>query len=239
MTGPAAPPDLWVVGYVFEQVFGRAPETVQRVPATLALLDGWTVTLPWGAVAAAHRTDDGSVSLYSMNHYRMAPVSDMPEWAAEASAALAAFATPAPGTRLLLNRELPAALGLLNGDETVQATTRALNDLHGRTNPPLTPPESAGPDQRLLIIVLPPGPSGAPLPAPRRACGDHPLTGAHTFGDPLRDLALTTALEAGALGGRSIGACVVVITPVSAVPRIRAAVTARLPDPPRYLTAPL
>ncbi|HEU5024770.1 MAG TPA: hypothetical protein VFV01_07590, partial [Spirillospora sp.] len=67
------------------------------------------------------------------------------------------------------------------------------------------------------------------------------LTAAHTPGDPLPDRALRAALDAGALGGRKIGACVVALTPTAALPEIRRALTARLapdlPRPPRLLTA--
>lgn len=67
------------------------------------------------------------------------------------------------------------------------------------------------------------------------------LTQAHRPGYEAADLALGAAVEAGALGGRGIGRCAVTLAPISRVPEIRAAVTARLHGvvrrPPRFLTA--
>ncbi|TDD64993.1 hypothetical protein E1298_41825, partial [Actinomadura rubrisoli] len=137
MTGPATSPEIRVTAYVFERVFGSAPATVLRAPAALALLDGLSVALPWGAVVAAGRTGDGSTALYSMNHHtdRVTTPSDAPHWGREPIAALRAHSDPVPGVRLLVNRELPAETGLLTGAETYHATALALRRLHG---PPAT-----------------------------------------------------------------------------------------------------
>jgi galactokinase len=67
------------------------------------------------------------------------------------------------------------------------------------------------------------------------------LTSAHRRDGSPVDLALAAALEAGALGGRMIGRCGVLLAPSAAVPAIRARVTARMaalaPRAPRFLTA--
>lgn len=67
------------------------------------------------------------------------------------------------------------------------------------------------------------------------------LTAAHVRGVPALDLVLDATIDAGGLGGRAIGQCVVALVPMAAVGAIRAAVTARLAGmtrrPPRFLTA--
>ncbi|MCP2335779.1 hypothetical protein [Actinomadura rupiterrae] len=67
------------------------------------------------------------------------------------------------------------------------------------------------------------------------------LTEAHEPGRPTLDLALSAATDAGALGGRALGRCVITLVPVRAVRRVRAEVTAHLDGrttrPPRFLTA--
>lgn len=272
MIGLSAAPEIRLADHYFQRIFGSAPATVQSVPACLPLLDGLAVSLPWGAVAAASATADGSVSLFSTNHYRRAALAEAPSWASGAIAVLRAHADPVPGTRLLLDRALPESLGLLSGTETADATARALRAIHGppatdRTVPRprpahalLTTPDGcehlpfdlAASGLRLLIIALPV--SGASPPA--AVAPEHPaaalraarpaglgplLTQAHVPGDPVADLALETALSAGALGGRLLGTCMVTLAPAPAVPHIRAQVTAglasHLPRPPRYLTA--
>ncbi|GGM80872.1 hypothetical protein GCM10012275_59370 [Longimycelium tulufanense] len=66
------------------------------------------------------------------------------------------------------------------------------------------------------------------------------LTEAHVPGVDVMELALDAASEAGALGGRAVGRCAVVLVPTATVPRVRAVVMAKLAGvarrPPRFLT---
>ncbi|WP_067458418.1 hypothetical protein [Actinomadura macra] len=270
--GVAAAPEIRLAAYNFERVFGSAPTAVLRVPASLPLLDGLAVPVPWGAVVAASRTGDGSVSLFSVNQHRTATVAEGPAWAGEAIAVLRAHSDPVPGTRLLLERELPEALGLFTGNEMINATARVLRAVHGPAARPCAAPQArpahallttpdggehlpcdlAAAGLRLLIIAL----AAGRVPPPLQVAPEHAaaalraarpadlgplLTEAHQHGDQVSDLAVKTALAAGALGGRALGTCVVALAPASAIPRIRAEVTTgltpHLPRPPRYLTA--
>ncbi|QXJ20722.1 hypothetical protein AGRA3207_001485 [Actinomadura graeca] len=274
--GPAADPVVRIAAYTFERVFGGAPAAVRHVPARLPLLDGLAVPLPWGAVAAAGRTGDGSVTLFSMNHYRTATLTEAPPWAREPVAVLEAYSDPVPGTRLLVRREIPEKLGLLTGAETAEATARVLRALHGPPAEPGAPrPLCAAPRPAHALLTAPGGSEHLPwnlaahglrlliaalamppVPLPGAIAPEHAaatlraarppglgplLTEAHPHGDRVPDLVVKTALAAGALGARSLGACVVALAPASAIPRIRAEVTAglarHLPRPPRYLTA--
>ncbi|MFB4303355.1 hypothetical protein [Actinomadura sp. NTSP31] len=284
VSGIATSLDVRMTAYDFERVHGRPPAAVHRAPIGLPLLDGLTIALPWGVTVAA--SADGTTSLYSVNHQTDGVTSatgPVPHWAREAVAVLNAHADPAPGARLVINRELPAETGLLTGAETAAATYLALRALHGPPAGPhpltehpayrtslqareahalLTAPgttehvpfDLAACDLRILIVDLAARHS-SPLPTPAgaaaraaaavRASGPSALgpllTDAHAFGDPLPDLALRTALDAGALGGRKIGACIVALAPTLAVPDVREALTTRLtpvlPRPPRVLTA--
>ena len=256
---PATTPEARLTAHIFERVHGSPPAATRHVRGALPLLDGLHVPLPWGAVVSAGRAD--TTSLYSMNdHVQGAvPPARAGEWARDCVTALAACGDP--GTHLVVNRELPAATGLLTGTETARATTLALQDLHGtapteehtRPTARLTCNLSRT-GLRLLIIDLGPRRPAVPPPADPgsaeraaaailkgRATDLGPLlTGAHAPGDPVHDDALEAAIEAGALGGRTIGSCLVALAPATAVPAIRTQVTARLPDlprPPRYLTA--
>ncbi|MEU9020012.1 hypothetical protein [Actinomadura sp. NPDC048394] len=284
MIGLATSPEIRMTAYVFERVHGSPPATIHRALIGLPLLDGLTIALPWGTIAAAGLS--AGHSLYSVNHHTDGVASlsgPVPHWARESAAVLNSHADPAPGTHLVINREIPAETGLLTGAETAAATFLALRALHGPPAGPhplaghpayrtalharaahavLTTPgtlehvpfDLAAADLRVLIVDLgarhsstlptPPGAAARAVAAVRAsgpsALGPH-LTGAHTFGDPLPDRALRTALDAGALGGRKIGACVVALTPTAALPGIRRALTAGLtpdlPRPPRLLTA--
>jgi galactokinase len=66
------------------------------------------------------------------------------------------------------------------------------------------------------------------------------LTAAHVRGERVLDLALDAAVAGGALGGRAIGRCAVVLAPLAAVPAIRSSVGGALNGvarrPPRFLT---
>ncbi|MBD2895894.1 hypothetical protein amrb99_48360 [Actinomadura sp. RB99] len=284
MIGVATSPEIRMTAYVYERVHGSPPAAMHRAPIGLPLLDGLTIALPWGTIVAAGPS--AAPSLYSVNHHTDGVASlygPVPHWARESAAVLNSHADPAPGTRLVINREIPAETGLLTGAETAAATFLALRALHGPPAGPhpfadhpayrtalharaahalLTTPgtlehvpfDLAAADLRVLIVDLGarhsstlPTPPGA---AARAAAALHTsgpsalgplLTGAHTPGDPLPDRALRTALDAGALGGRKIGACVVALAPTTALPEIRGALTTRLtpdlPRPPRLLTA--
>ncbi|MDL4816016.1 hypothetical protein [Actinomadura opuntiae] len=284
LSGIATSLDVRMTAYDFERVHGRPPEAIHRAPIALPLLDGLTIALPWGVTVAAGL--DGTASLYSVNHQTDGVASasgPVPPWAREAVAVLNAHADPAPGTRLVINRELPAETGLLTGAETAAAAFLALRALHGPPAGPhpltghpayrtslqareahalLTTPDTtehvpfdlAARGLRVLVVDLAARHS-SPLPTPAgaaaraaaaiRASGPSALgpllTDAHASGDPLPDLALRTALDAGALGGRKIGACVVALAPAASVPHIRTALTTTLtpvlPRPPRLLTA--
>ncbi|WP_433473267.1 hypothetical protein ACQPZP_31100 [Spirillospora sp. CA-142024] len=257
MTGLAAAPEVRLTAYIFEQVHGAPPETIRHVRGALPLLDGLDVPLPWGVVVAASRSAGGATSLYSMNHHTEGAVapSRAGAWARECDEILRARA--APGTRLVVNRELPAVTGLLTGAETRHATALALRDLHGgpaADAPPNPRCDLAGSGLRLLVIdvgarhpaAVPPadpgaaGRAAAALRAGRPSALGPLLTDAHGPGDPVHDDALEAALDAGALGGRTIGACVVALTPLETVLDVRRRVTSRLapvlPRPPRYLT---
>jgi hypothetical protein len=284
LTGLATSPEIRMTAYVFERVHGSPPAAIHRALIGLPLLDGLTIALPWGTIAAAGPSS--ASSLYSVNHHTdgAAPLSGpVPHWARESAAVLNSHSDPAPGTRLVINREIPAETGLLTGAETAAATFLAVQTLHGPPAGPhpltghpayktalharaahavLTTPgtlqhvpfDLAAAGLRVLIIDLGarhsstlPTPSGAAARAAAALRTSGPsalgplLTDAHTFGDPLPDRALRTALDAGALGGRKIGACVVTLAPTGALPKIRSALTTSLtpdlPRPPRLLTA--
>ncbi|WP_173095377.1 hypothetical protein [Actinomadura verrucosospora] len=273
-----------MTAYVFERVHGSPPAAIHRALIGLPLLDGLTIALPWGAIVAAGPS--AVPSLYSVNHHTdgaAPPCGPVPHWARESVAVLNSHADPAPGTRLVINREIPAETGLLTGAETAAATFLALRALHGLPAGPhpltghpayrtalharaahavLTTPgtlehvpfDLAAAGLRIVIIDLGirhsstlPTPAGAAARAAAALRTSGPsalgplLTDAHTFGDPLPDRALRTALDAGALGGRKIGACVVALAPATSVPKLRQALTTdltpALPRPPRLLTA--
>ncbi|MFD0688992.1 hypothetical protein [Actinomadura fibrosa] len=104
----------------------------------------------------------------------------------------------------------------------------------------LTVPRVPGPRPHLAAAPSTTRRAAAALRAGRPADLGPLLTEAHIPGCPTADLALSTALAAGALGGRSLGPTLITLTPLTTVPHIRAAVTAaltpHLPHPPRYLT---
>ncbi|MEW2359820.1 hypothetical protein [Spirillospora sp. NPDC029432] len=127
-----------MTAYVFERVFGAAPRAVRHVPGALTLLDGLTVGLPWGVVAAA---GPGPTGVHSMNH-RAAPYTGgpAPGWAGPAVAALRAHG--ALESRVAVHRELPFATGLSSGAETFSAVSQALQDLYGL--PPVPCGDPAG-----------------------------------------------------------------------------------------------
>ncbi|MGH3239556.1 MAG: hypothetical protein ACRDNL_04195, partial [Spirillospora sp.] len=221
--------------HLFKRVFGTPPATTRYVPGSLPLLDGLDVPLPWGAAVAAAHSDDGTTTLFSMNHHAhgvVTPATAAP-WAHDCLKAVNTH--PTPGIHLLLNRELPTEMGLLTGAETTEATTQALKALH--TNTPTTPPpppqkqcDLSAAGLRLLLIdvgsrhppTIPPADPDtaarvcAALLAGRPADLGPLLIDAHSPGNPAHDDALEAALDAGALGGRTVGACVAALAPASA-----------------------
>ncbi|MBW8484781.1 hypothetical protein [Actinomadura parmotrematis] len=150
---PSEVPELRLTAHMYERVHGAAPAAVRRVHGGLTLLGGpgaaLALALPWGVVVAAGASPDGGAALYSMNRHTDAfaaghgglpaalAAGTVPPWAAPAVAALLAHADPAPGARLVVNRELPAEMALLTGAETACAVSLVLGDLHG---PPSRPP---------------------------------------------------------------------------------------------------
>ncbi|TDD74595.1 hypothetical protein E1293_29275 [Actinomadura darangshiensis] len=258
MTDQATAPEIRLTAHIFERTYGTPPATTRHFRGALPLLDGVDVPLPWGAAVAAARSD-GATSLYSMNHHSegVVPASTTAAWARPCVEALHAYADPA--TRLVVNRELPAATGLFTGFETLHATALALQDLYGEPEEPVAAPppmlwDLSRSGLRLLVIdvgarhpaAVPPadpdlaGRAATVLLEGRPADLGPLLTDAHSPGNPAHDDALEAALDAGALGGRTVGACMVALTPVDDVLHIREQVTARLtpnlPRPPRYLT---
>ncbi|TDD29376.1 hypothetical protein E1287_31005, partial [Actinomadura sp. KC06] len=228
---------------LFERVHGKPPAATRYVLGALPLLDGLDVPLPWGSAVAAARSDDGATSLFSMNHHDHGVVtpSTAPDWARDCLKATSAT----PGIQLVVHRELPAEMGLLTGAETTEATTRAVQDLNDGTPGARTAAPArgtcdlTGTGLRLLLIdvgtrsrttVCHAAPEtakrAAAALADRRPSDLGPLlTGAHTPGDPTHDKTLDAALDAGALGGRTIGTCVATLAPAPAVPAIRKQVT--------------
>ncbi|GAA2585256.1 galactokinase [Actinomadura fulvescens] len=145
-----------------------------RAPGGLTLLGGnpaspaaLAVALPWGVVVALGATDDGSAAFYSTNHHtesfstgpgtlRSALASGtVPEWARTAASALLTHGRP--GTRVLINRELPAAMGLLTGAETACAVELGLRELYATgvrpcdRSPCYAAAQNARPKQALLV----------------------------------------------------------------------------------------
>ncbi|MFG2003033.1 hypothetical protein ACGFNU_28125 [Spirillospora sp. NPDC048911] len=303
MTELAVEPEVRITAHIFERAYGSAPAGVWRAPGALTLLGGQpalAVALPWGVIVALAATGDGSAAFYSMNHHTDAfsvghgrlpsalASGGVPEWARAAAEALIAY--DGPGTRVMVNRELPAQMGLLTGDETACAVELGLRELHEADGRPCdaSPRPSPRPSisasyatalnarakhalllsdkiehlpfdlvtAGLRLLIMDVGCAGAPSPrqdgslAERAAAalraGDIAglgplLTEAHVRGEPLLDLALDAAHDAGALGGLAIGRCGVALVPMAGVPGIRAAVTSRLAGrarrPPRFLTA--
>ncbi|TDB82920.1 hypothetical protein E1264_30545, partial [Actinomadura sp. KC216] len=139
---------------LFEGAYGEPPATIRHACGALPLLDGWEVPLPWGAAVAAGHSSDGTTSLYSMNHYAQGVVTPptAKDWARACMTALDAHASP--GTHILVNRELPAEMGLLTGAETVAATTLALQDLHGRAGGPAPAPGRGLAGTGLCVLLI-------------------------------------------------------------------------------------
>lgn len=228
------------------------------------------VGVPWGAVVAADLRGEGPAELYSLNDDQgPLPVTVAPAWAepfrellAKDGTALRAVVSrlmPAQ-TGLLSGAETATAFALALRD--LRGIPPAPEDPALRHTPghavlvgpasDVVPFPLAGLGLRLMIMEVgvaavapqPPGDAvaaakalrdgdpekvGALMSAARRPCGS------------AADLAVDVAVEAGALGGRTIGRCAVALAPLEAVPAIRSAVTARLagiaPRPPRILTA--
>ncbi|MFI0485005.1 hypothetical protein ACH34T_30695, partial [Actinomadura sp. 9N215] len=168
--------EFWWVTRLFDRVYGTPPATTRYVRGSLPLLDGLDVPLPWGAVVAAARSDDGTTSLFSMNHHGHGVVRPptAPDWARDCLKAVNAH--PTPGAHLMVNRELPTAMGLLTGAETTEATTQALQDLYGdvaATAPPARRScDLSAAGLRLLLADVGSRPP-PPLP-PLHATGEHP-----------------------------------------------------------------
>ncbi|MEU5882291.1 hypothetical protein [Spirillospora sp. NPDC047279] len=312
-SGPAVDPELAVdpevriTAHVFERAYGHTPAGVWRAPGGLTLLGGGpelAVALPWGVIAALGPAgDDGTAEFYSMSHHAdrfsvgrgrlpaALAAGAVPEWALPAVNAL--ITCDRPATRVMVNRELPAEMGLLTGAETACAVELGLGAGEARPGGAGAPSASylaarhARADHALLItgngagagagsgvagrvehlpcdltaiglrlLIMDVGASAAPPARPAGALAERAaaalragsipalgplLTEAHARGEATLDLALDTAREAGALGGLVIGRCGVALVPMSAVPKIRAAVTTRLAGrarrAPRFLTA--
>jgi hypothetical protein len=283
----AVDPEVRVTAHVFERAYGTAPAGAWRAPGGMVLLHGTPslgVALPWGVIIAAGVTD-GSTELYSMNHHAdrfsigrgRLPTAlasgAVPAWAVPTVEAL--IAQGAPGVRLVVNCELPAATELLTGAETACVVSMVLETLCGRPEPPNdsasynvarhareahaliglehVPCDLTAAGLRLLImdVGVPSGPGArtegdiALRGAAALRAGDLPalgplLTEAHVPGEPTLDTALAAAAEAGALGGLAVGRCAVTLVDMTAVPKVRAAVTTALSSarrPPRFLTA--
>ncbi|MFC5750030.1 hypothetical protein [Actinomadura rugatobispora] len=140
---PAAP-DIRITAYVFERIFGRPPGSVRHAPGALTLLSSGpgpqgpgpgerslTVAVPWGAIVAV---GEGPLDLYSMNHHADRHTEgEPPAWAVPALRALEAHDVPA--AQMVVNRELPAQTGLLQGAETFCAVSQALQDINGHQAP--------------------------------------------------------------------------------------------------------
>ncbi|MFC0039739.1 hypothetical protein [Actinomadura rayongensis] len=150
---PVPPPEIRLTADLFGRVNGSAPQTVRHVRGGCTLLAGpdgaaLALALPWGAVVAAGRSRDGRVDLSSANRHtdRFTTGPDhlaatvaagaVPAWAVPAVAALTAHSVPPPAARIVLNRELPEALGLVDGGAARCAVSLALGDLYG---PPVGP----------------------------------------------------------------------------------------------------
>lgn len=288
-----ADPEVRLTGLLFGRAYNDVPHGAWRAPGGLTLLGGsegaLTVALPWGVIVVAAPLADGRVELYSMNHHAeqlaLRPgerPADLPAWALPCVRAADAAPRHA-GIRMVVNRELPAEMGLLSGAETFCTVSLALRDLyglnlsaadpdpsyaaslHGRARKALlvrgrssvgehVPFDLMSAGLRLLVMdvgvgVAPPGTeeagdagaAAAALRAGKPSALGPLLTEGHRPGVEILDLALQTALDAGALGGRAVGPCAVALVPMTAVPKIRATVTARLAGvsrrPPRFLTA--
>ncbi|WP_329521633.1 hypothetical protein [Spirillospora sp. NBC_01491] len=307
--GRAAEPDARITAHVFERAFGRPPAGIRRTPGVLTLLGGappgtpvsdlapaLTMAVTWGVIVAFGDSDDTGavIDLYSMNHHAdrfTAAPGDLrnagaPGWAAEPLAAFRARPVPPPA-RMVVNRELPAEMGLFTGVEARCAVALGLDDLHGpsgggepqdaayttalhaREAEALLVAPGGGAERvpcdlaasGLRLLIIDPGAPAAPSRTVSRAPVDDTsaeraaqalragriadlgplLTQAHARGAPALDLALDAARDAGALGGRTIGTCVVALVPMANVPQVRAQVGARLAGavrrPPRFLTA--
>ncbi|MBO2453851.1 hypothetical protein J4573_42645 [Actinomadura barringtoniae] len=287
----AVDPEVRVTAHVYERAYGSAPAGAWRAPGGMVLLNGSPaslgVALPWGVIIAAGVTDDGSTELYSMNHHAdrfsigrgRLPTAlasgAVPAWAVPTVEAL--IAQEAPGVRLVVNCELPAATELLTGAETACVVSMVLEALCGK---PELPNESASynvarhareahalvgtehlPAEHLpcdltaaglRLLIMDVGVSSGPgartvdaLPIAALRAGNlaalgPALTEAHVPGESTLDTALAAALSAGALGGLAVGRCAVALVPMTAVPNVRATVTAALSSarrPPRFLTA--
>lgn len=146
----AVDPEVRVTAHVYERAYGAAPTGAWRAPGGMVLLNGTRsslgVALPWGVIIAAGVTDDGSTELYSMNHHAdrfsigrgRLPTAlasgAVPAWAVPTVEAL--IAQDAPGVRLVVNCELPAATELLTGAETACVVSMALETLCGKPELP-------------------------------------------------------------------------------------------------------
>ncbi|XVQ08967.1 hypothetical protein ACQP1W_41500 [Spirillospora sp. CA-255316] len=126
---------------MFERVFGEPPGSVRHVPGALTLLNSGpgpggrslSVAIPWGAIVAVGA---GPLDLYSMNqHADRHTEGEPPAWAAPALRALRVHDVAT--AQMVVNCELPAQTGLLQGAETFCAVSQALQDIHGRSAPAL------------------------------------------------------------------------------------------------------
>lgn len=163
-----AAPELRLVPYAFEQVYGTPATGVWRAPGGLTLFGGrdeqFAVAVPvrWGAIVAAGRQPEGLVELRSMNQpalhvevpagYALAG----PAWAEPALAvarAVAASGSPVAGIRLLLHSDLPKGCGVLDADVALVSACIAMFEATVGTVPALE--SLAGPfDMAALVASL-------------------------------------------------------------------------------------
>lgn len=135
-------PELRLVPYAFEQVFGEPPAGVWRAPAGITLLgaphERLALALPlrWGAIVAAGAHPEGCFELRSMNRPALRYTATMaapagPAWTEPVMAvvrARQAAGLEAGGLRFLLHTDLPGGCGLPGADVALLAASMATFD---------------------------------------------------------------------------------------------------------------
>ncbi|RZQ60932.1 hypothetical protein [Amycolatopsis suaedae] len=263
---PDVAPELRLVPHAFREAFGRSAEGVWYAPGLVRLLPGVAVCARWGAIVAGERRTDGRFELVSINR-PAEPVSglsgDAPAWARPVLE-VARRLEPG-GATLMCSVDLPAGSGLSAGNALACAAALALRDL---TRPSLADVAALVPDPapfagqaqgvdlaEAVVLVAdtrirrdtPVSPVDFPAPDGTSAAEvGRCLTAYHRArpSEPEQDLAVRTALDAGAYGASMLvddpGRPVVALVPPDRVPAVRAAVSAAFhaagARPPRYLT---